>query len=189
MGRWNNYEVSPYSEPNDEYYEAEIEKIDQSLEQFCKISQIDKKNVLVDVKSLREVIKRVDMRDLYFHVFHDNMSANEYKRTGLTVFWILKLKPFWLYVDPTKDVDEKTLTLASTFNEKFALHLVVTLLMEYNYDFINKGEDLLAAYYDELEYSFRYRDLSKESLFLMFDPFYYLYFYNSSVNDKGERLI
>ena len=190
MSRWNNDDITKYSEPDEDFYNKQIENLNKSMESFCQIAKIDNSRVLVNAKTLKEVIRRVDMRDLYFHVFHNNMEANEYKIiTGLTVFWILKLKPFWYYIKPEDEANDELITLASMINEKFSLHLVITLLKEYNVDFISKGENLVAAYYDELEYSFRYRDLSKESLFLMFDPFYYLYFYNSSINEKGELRI
>ncbi len=186
MSRWSEVDVK-YSEPSEEYYNEELLKLDKMLDSFCELSNISKSDVKVNIKSLRQVIKRVDMRGLYFQVFHEGMNANEYKIVvGLTVFWLLKLKPFWLDVNPDGDIDEELLKFAATINEKYALHLVLSLLTEYNADFIEKGEDLVTAYYDELEYSFRYRDLSKESLFLMFNPFYYLYFFNSSVNGEGK---
>ena len=116
------------------------------------------------------------------------MEPNEYKVTiGLSAFWVVKLHPFWLPVDD--DSDDLFLELAEQFNEKFAVHMVLTLLQEYNPNFIERGEDLLKAYCDELTYSFRYRDLSKESLFLMFDPFYYLYFFDSSVDKYGRFIL
>lgn len=187
MNRWKDIKFK-YQEPEHEYYIQEIRKIDELMSEFCAISRVEKSRVRVNVKSLKQVIKRVDMRELYFHVFHENMDANEYKVIlGLTIFWILKLRPFWFDLNPEdEDIDEEMLDFASSFNEKFSLHLVITLLNSYNAEFIDKGEDLVKAYCDELEYSFRYRDLSKESLFLMFDPFYYMYFYNASVNKQGN---
>lgn len=186
VSRWSEIDLK-YFEPSEEYFNEELKKIDKSLSDFCQLSGVDKQKVKVNIKSLRQVIKRVDMRGLYFHIYHNGMNANEYKViVGLTVFWILKLRPFWFDIDPNEDVDEDILRFASAFNEKFALHLVLTLLNDYNSDFISRGEDLVTAYCDELEYSFRYRDLSKEALFLMFDPFYYLYFYNGSVNNRGD---
>ncbi len=183
--RWTDVDWQ-YTEPNKEYYIQELEKINASLEDFCAISRIDKKIVKVNIKTIREVVKRVDMRQLYFQVFHKGMEINEYKLiVGLTVFWIIKLKPFWLDID-NDTTDDAMLELAAEFNERFALHMVSMLLNEYNPSFVEKGEDLFQAYCDELIYSFRYRDLSKESLFLMFDPFYYLYFLNNSVNTNGD---
>ena len=185
VNRWVN-ESFQYSEPSEDFYEKELEKIHNLLADFCAVLKIEKESVSVNIKALRQIIRRVDMRWLYFKIYHNDMEINEYKiNAGLTVFWILKLHPFWLNIDPETQ-DDEVLELAEQFNEKFAVHIVLDLLHEYNPNFIDKGEDLLKAYCDELVYSFRYRDLSKESLFLMFDPFYYLYFFNSSVNDEGE---
>lgn len=185
MSRWNDTTFK-YTEPTEEFYKKELTKIDTLLTDFCKIVKIKKEDVCVNVKALRQIIKRVDMRWLYFKIYHDEMEINEYKlNAGLTVFWILKLHPFWLQIDPNTS-DDSLLELAEQFNEKFAVHMVLDLLNEYNPNFIDKGEDLLRAYSDELTYSFRYRDLSKESLFLMFDPFYYLYFFNSTIDEQGE---
>lgn len=185
VNRWSDTTFK-YTDPSEDFYIQELEKIDELLTDFCTIVKVDKESVCVNIKALRQVIKRVDMRWLYFKIYHDEMEINEYKiNAGLTVFWILKLHPLWLKIDPETE-DDDLLELAEQFNEKFAVHIVLDLLHEYNPNFIDKGEDLIRAYCDELSYSFRYRDLSKESLFLMFDPFYYLYFFNSSVNDKGE---
>lgn len=183
--RWSDTEFK-YKEPPDEYYMQEMEKFDKLLTDFCDITQIDKARVHVNIKSLKQIIKRVDMRWLYFKIYHDGMEINEYKiNVGLSVFWIIKLHPFWLEIDDEED-DNELLELAEQFNEKFALHLVMDLLHEYNSNFIERGEDLVRSYCDELTYSFRYRDLSKESLFLIFDPFYYLYFFNSTISETGN---
>ena len=183
--RWSNTEFK-YVEPSEEYYLQEMEKFDRLLTDFCSITKIDKSKVHVNIKSLKQIIKRVDMRWLYFKIYHDGMEINEYKiNVGLCVFWIIKLHPFWFEVDINEENDE-LLELAEQFNEKFALHLVMDLLHEYNSNFIDRGEDLVRSYCDELTYSFRYRDLSKESLFLIFDPFYYLYFFNSTVSEDGD---
>lgn len=183
--RWADTEFK-YTEPPEEYYLQEMEKFDKLLTDFCDITRIDKTKVHVNIKSLKQIIKRVDMRWLYFKIYHDGMEINEYKiNVGLSVFWIIKLHPFWLEVSDDEE-DDELLELAEQFNEKFALHLVMDLLHEYNSNFIERGEDLVRSYCDELTYSFRYRDLSKESLFLIFDPFYYLYFFNSTISETGD---
>lgn len=182
--RWSAIDFK-YPEPTDEYYTQELTKFDMLLTTFCSAARIEKSKVCVNIKALKQVIRRVDMRGLYFKIYHDGMEPNEYKVTvGLNAFWVVKLHPFWLPVDD--DSDDTILELAEQFNEKFALHIVMTLLQEYNPNFLERGEDLLRAYCDELTYSFRYRDLSKESLFLMFDPFYYLYFFDSSIDKNGQ---
>ncbi len=179
-------EIAPYKPPGQDYIENEMEKFEQILEDFCLTAGVDKKYVEVNVQTLRDVILRVDMRKLYFRIFHADMDPNEYKRIiGLTGFWILKLRPFWVRVqegDPNK-----ILQLSMWINEKIVLHMVCGLLKKFNPEFFETGRDLCESYCTELLYSFRYRDLSKESMFLLFDPFYFLALRRESV--RGEKIL
>lgn len=185
--RWDDIELQ-YTEPCPEYVQMELEKFDKHLEEFCKTSGIAPERIEVNVKALKEVVVRLDMRRLYFIIYHKGMAANEFKiNTGLTVFWILKLRPFWMRIKE-EDSSEQIET-ATWINERICVYFVVSLMREYNKDFFSYGKDLVKAYTHELEYSFRYRDLSKESMFLMFDPFYYLYFYNQSTKDGGKKIL
>ena len=185
MGKtcWDNLDFQ-YKEPSEEYIEEEFLKIEQQLEQFCNTTDIDFGRIEVNILTLKDIIVRLDMRRLYFHIYHKEMKANEYKtNAGLFVFWLLKLRPFWIKI---KDNDsDEFIETATYINEKICLHIVLSLLREYNEEFFQYGKDLVVAYTRELEYSFRYRDLSKESMFLLFDPFYYLYFYNQSTQNHG----
>lgn len=181
--RWS--EVIPYDPPDSEYILKEMEKYEDLLDQFCEVSKISRDRVKVNFQSLRDVIIRVDMRKLYFRVFHANMKPNEYKHIlGLSGFWILKLRPFW--IQTREDDPEEILRLAMWLHEEFVLYMVSSLLREYNPEFIENGHDLYESYCNELLYSFRYRDLSKESMFLLFDPFYFSALCNSSVTSEGK---
>lgn len=185
--RWQNI-ACEYVEPSQEYINKELDKYEVILTQFCKISGFDKNRVEVNIQTLKDMIVRVDMRKLYFQVYHSNMKANEYKVIlGLECFWILKLRPFWVKILPGDS--EETMHVATWINEKIALHMVCTLLKEYNPDFFTQGKDICKLYCRELEYSFRYRDLSKESMFLLFDPFYFSYIYNSSISKGNLNII
>lgn len=177
-----------YQEPSSEYIEEELAKIEEQLREFCALIEIKFEKLRVNAKTLKDIIIRLDMRGLYFHIYHKKMEANEYKRNiGLLVFWILKLRPFWIDIQQ-EDSDEQ-IELATYINEKICLHIILSLLREYNSNFFEYGKDLVKAYVNELEYSLRYRDLSKESMFLLFDPFYYLYFYNQSTQEDGTTII
>lgn len=184
--RWGN--ITPYTSPDITYIMAEMEKYEALLEQFCKASKLERNRVKVNIQSLKDVIIRVDMRKLYFRVFHANMEPNEYKHIiGLSGFWILKLRPFWI---PTQEGDStEILRLATWINEEIVLHMVCGLLKEYNPEFFENGHDLCESYCNELLYSFRYRDLSKESMFLLFDPFYFSALCNISVKPDGKTLL
>ena len=185
--RWKDVNLC-YTEPSQEYISGEMKKFEEIVTQFCDISQIDRNRIEVNYQTLQDVIIRVDMRKLYFRVFHSNMEANEYKVImGLECFWILKLRPFWMKIEPNDS--SEAMHIATWINEKIALHMACSVLETYNPEFFKEGRDICKSYCEELEYSFRYRDLSKESMFLMFDPFYFLYLCKTSVSDKGHDII
>lgn len=186
-GRWQNIDWR-YEEPPQEYIVRELEKYDEIVTQFCEISGLDRNRVDVNIQALKDVIVRVDMRKLYFQIYHANMRANEYKVIiGLECFWILKLHPFWVKILP--EDSQKIMQIATWINEKIVLHMTCSLLEEYNPEFFEQGQDICELYCKELEYSFRYRDLSKESMFLMFDPFYFMHLCNSSVTKEGLNIL
>lgn len=181
--RWKN-EMAPYSKPDKEFVIKAMLQIEEVVKKYCEIADFDFSRIKVNIPALEDVIIRTDMRILYFAIFHQEMKPNEYKRiTGLLVFWLLKRHPFWVEALPTDD--EQIARIVSCINEKIALHIVVSLLSEYNSDFFEHGEDLVNSYTRELEYSFTYRDLSKESLFLLFDPFYYEHVFTNSYKDDA----
>lgn len=180
--RWSNANIQPYERPSLEEVHKMLGQLQSIVEKFCETVNIDFSRIEINARSLEDVVVRTDMRNMYFAVFHKGMIPNEYKRIiGLVVFWILKLHPFWMSV--SDEDDEEVINVASRINEKIAMFIVLSLLHEYNPDFLDKGKDLCDGYIRELEYSFTYRDLSKESLFLMFDPFYYMHSFEASVKD------
>ncbi len=187
MSKANWGEFAPYNPPKEDYIDQEMEKFEQLVEDFCSTAGVDKDRVEVNVQTLQDIILRVDMRKLYFRIFHADMNPNEYKQViGLTGFWILKLRPFWVRVN--EDDSDKILQLSMWINEKVVLHMVCGLLKQFNPEFFLSGQDLCESYCTELLYSFRYRDLSKESMFLLFDPFYFLALRNES-GREGKILL
>lgn len=181
--RWKD-NVFQYTEPPQDYIISVMRQIEGVVEQFCSIYELTPSRIKTNALAMEDIITRIDMRYLYFSVYHKGMIPNEYKAiNGLLIFWILKRHPFW--IDVTKEDDSDVVRLASRINEKVALHIALTLLEEYNSDFFQYGEDLLDSYTREIEYSFMYRDLSKEALFLMFDPFYYEHIFSSSFKNNS----
>ncbi|MCM1187281.1 MAG: hypothetical protein NC251_12260 [Lachnoclostridium sp.] len=181
--RWNDNALH-YQKPSPEFIKAMMNQIEAVVEDFCKTYEIDIARIKMNPLAMEDVITRIDMRFLYFSVFHEGMKPNEYKTlSGLLIFWLLKRHPFWIDVLPGDEED--VVRLASRINEKIALHIIVTLLEEYNSDFFNHGEDLVDSYTREIEYSLLYRDLSKEALFLMFDPLYYEHIFANSYKEDS----
>lgn len=186
-GRWHNIGFV-YTEPPQEYINNELKKYQEILVQFCQIAGLDVNRVEVNVQALKDVIIRVDMRQLYFQIYHANMEANEYKCiVGLAGFWLLKLRPFWIHIQ--EGDSPEMMQMATWINEKFVLHMVCSLLEKFNPEFFEYGLDMCEAYCSELIYSFRYRDLSKESMFLLFDPFYFMGLCNTSITKDGVAIV
>lgn len=177
--------IQPYSVPGEEFIKTETEKLFNVVKSFCKTAGINPDKINYNIPTIRDIIVRIDMRRMYFEIYHDHMDINEYKlNNGLMIFWIIKLHPFW--IDVSEDDSDDLIKQAANINEQIALHIAVSLLREYNPKFFEKGKDLMQAYCHELLYSFRYRDLSKESLFLMFDPFYYMHLFENAIDDGGN---
>ena len=155
-----------YKRITEQEYLKEVEKLDSLLQDFCKASGgYAYKAVSVNKSTIRDIIVRVHKRKHYFKVFHNDMVTSEYKETALYCYWILKLRPLWI---------EPSVKRAERINEKYALHLYVSLLKKYNETFSEK-DGINKKHIKELLYSFRFRDMTKESMILMLEPYYYDY--------------
>lgn len=71
----SNVAVTKYTQPTEEYLISEARKFEESKNQFCTVVGIDPNKVKYNVQALRDVIIRVDMRKLYFRIFHDEMKV------------------------------------------------------------------------------------------------------------------
>ena len=112
-----------------------------------------------DDNALFEVLNRVEMRRIYFHVFHNGIEMGELNEGSLLCFWILKLMPF----------QHKT-TSTRVLNVKIALCLFCNMLQyvaSRQGKVVNKSKDL----WQKLAYAFQYRDLSKEALMMLAETF------------------
>lgn len=121
----------------------------------------------VNPETFIDIFLRYDERILYFYIFHQGMEPNQHKRLALLVFWIVKLKPLKIRV-LSNGYSKETSHLESTINESFGVYMVRAFLESFY-----KGLKLPETYLEELQYSLRYRDLSKESLYLCIDQFYH----------------
>lgn len=149
----------------DEYIE-EVKNLDILLHDFCEGSELySYESIQTNINSIRDIIVRVHKRKHYFKVFHNCMETSEYKETALYCYWILKLRPLWI---------DKNIESSERINEKFALHLYISLLKKYNEDF-SETDGINKLHIRELLYSFRFRDITKESMILMLEPYYYEY--------------
>jgi len=155
-----------YKWMTEEEFVREVANLDKLLLDFCNGSDIYSYDLVkTNINTLRDIIVRVHKRKYYFKVFHDEMITSEYKETALYCYWFLKLRPLW--IDSSNESSDR-------INEKFALHLYISLLKKYNEDFIEE-DGINKLHIRELLYSFRFRDITKESMILMLEPYYYDY--------------
>jgi hypothetical protein len=102
-------------------------------------------DIQVNSKSIAQIIDKVEKRRIYFHIFHNGMKMGELNEFSLYCFWILKLCPF-----KHSSIDN------SELNAKISLRL-----------FIDVIHSIASRQKKKANYSFRYRDLSKESIMLL----------------------
>lgn len=155
-----------YKWMTEQEFMKEVSDLDRLLHDFCDGSDLySYESVRTNINALKDMIVRVHKRKYYFKVFHNEMITSEYKETALYCYWVLKLRPFWIDADNVS---------SERINEKFALHLYISLLKKYNEDFSEK-DGINRRHIKELLYSFRYRDITKEAMILMLEPYYYEY--------------
>lgn len=155
-----------YEWMTEQEFMEEVESLDKLLQDFCTGSDLySYEMVKMNISALRDIIVRVHKRKHYFRVFHNEMITSEYKETALYCYWFLKLRPLW--IDPSNKCSER-------INEKFAMHLYISLLKKYNVD-ISPEDGINRLHIRELMYSFRFRDITKEAMILMLEPYYYDY--------------
>jgi hypothetical protein len=122
------------------------------------------KNLEVSVCELDviDMIIRVDKRQAYFHIFHNNMEINECKRAGLYAYWFAKFRPIKItdkrYQNKPDHVD---------VNEYFALHYLLAMLREAGRIDCEISED--SQFIKELRYSLRWRNFTIDSLIVLAD--------------------
>jgi len=114
-------------------------------------------NIYFDDLAFAEIVERVFKRKIYYHVFHNINGLNKLKEISLYCFWIIKLHPFsWITHHKTSETDYE-------LNVKMALNFFQQGLSLYAKE-NNKTFVLTSTILQELYYSFRYNDLSKEAI-------------------------
>ena len=132
--------------------------------QFKKYaSEIDLKpeDVCIQRALLPRIITRVDKREGYFCVFHDNTKINEIKQAALYAYWIIKFKPFMVLSEDT-DVVIKY----ARINEGFAYFYIMCACRKCAEIAGNKTSQASSKLMEEAMYGLTYWDLSKESLIM-----------------------
>jgi hypothetical protein len=110
------------------------------------------------------MIIQVDKRCAHYKYFHNGMEINEAKKLGVYIYWFLKFKPISL-----SDDRFKTKLDSASENEQFAVSLLRVVLK-----FLGRDTSLVKGgvpYYDELQYSFRFRTFTVGSMMVLADSF------------------
>lgn len=115
-----------------------------------------------------EIIIRVDKRLLYFDIFHD-MKINDEKKAALFAYWIKKLRPVKIIDNRIKN--KKT---HANINEKLAVHHLLCVLAGKKKIKFFDGKDGIELedkneFLKELCYSFRFRNISIDSMLVLAD--------------------
>jgi len=122
--------------------------------------------VVIDDHAIIEIVERVHAKKYYYSVFHNIRMGKvaENKTIGLFIYWILKLRPIQSAIR-IKEYD---------LNELFARFIFNKALKLYEGDDF-AYDDYMMGYFDEVTYSFKYRELSKESIILMLEYSFHKY--------------
>lgn len=152
-----------------EELEAEMKSIASDFEKFVKFedSNLTKDKLDINQRNLAEVVTRKFKRKEYFKFFHNMKNISELKEVSLLCFWIIKLKPFTI-------LDDKS-PLRVAINEKFSFNLILSTI---KYLLDKQGKDFKEpdkSFMQDIIYSFKYRDISKEAMMMLVDSIAYSY--------------
>jgi len=128
-------------------------KLNLYLYNFSQSTGIE--NIIVHEDTLLEIFDRIEKRRIYFHIFYNGCKMGELNEGALMCFWIVKLCPFTCIKIPP-----------DILNAKIALFLfnrVLSLVAAKSHKKVCITEQTVK----DLFYSFRFRDISKESLMLL----------------------
>jgi hypothetical protein len=119
-------------------------------------SDIPRNRLSLSIDCMSNVIDLVERRRVYFHVFH-RIVMSEWNEAALYCFWIAKLQPFSDVPPPNAKARQS--------NEVNAAIAVRLLCRAANRLRQRNGKDKLEKLnINNLIHSFRYRDISKESI-------------------------
>jgi len=138
-----------------------LSKVPQYLSNIKAVLQIDNLNdLLVDQDALYEIITRVEMRRLYFRIFHP-INMGELNEGALICFWILKFMPFKHDAISNKVLNAK---IAYTLFNNMLFYVAAKTKRR-----VNVKSELMK----NTIYAFQYRDLSKEAIMALAESLLY----------------
>jgi hypothetical protein len=150
------------NKPGDFPQFTEIDKAD--IDSLCAkfsvyLDDFSKKMGIWDIDcakpAILQIFNRIEKRRVYFHIFYNDCVMGELNESALMCFWIIKLQPFFTNNIP-----------ANELNAKIALHLFSKTIF-FVASKTGKQPHLTGKLLEDLYYSFRFRDISKEALMLL----------------------
>ncbi|MDR1129320.1 MAG: hypothetical protein LBL20_08420 [Treponema sp.] len=136
-----------------------LHQLEGYLRNLSDVLKFDTSTIEISMQVMLEIIERVEKRRVYFHVFYNGCKMGELNEGALFCYWILKLHPFscpGIY--------------SNVLNAKIALCLFINTIYSYS-SAKGKIAALSPQYLNDVYYSFRYRDLSKEALMVTIESF------------------
>lgn len=171
-----------YKKLDKDYYIKTIKDITELFYSFINKKNHKKDDFIINIVALMDIITRMDKRDEYFQYFHGS-EINEFKHTALLVYWINKLRPFMCksdclqtyYDEQSSDGTVCLNGFNDYINEKFSMFLILGIIKKFAPKYLgveSNRPEYINKFINEMEYSLRFRDISKEALILMLEPFY-----------------
>lgn len=142
-----------------------LKKSNDLIQQFIKYAReqdfsIDE--ICIQRSLIPRIILRVDKREGYFMIFHEQTRINEIKQAALMAYWILKFKPFMINTtDPDKSHKYRRI------NEGFAAFYLLSAFKQYAKKQGFSVTEMSDRLINELMYAFTYWDISKEASILI----------------------
>jgi hypothetical protein len=118
-------------------------------------------DLTADQTTIYEILKRIEQRRVYFHIYHPDIVMGELNEGALICFWILKLMPFHMNSMPN-----------SLLNTKVA-YCVFVNMVQYVAKKSGKKMNIKSKIMDNMLYAFQYRDLSKEAIMALAEAHLY----------------
>jgi len=158
----NTNKFSQYEPADEETIARLMYKLQAYIQNIAGILRINNTDdIFCRREVMFEIFNRIEMRRIYFHIFHKGTDMGELNEGSLLCFWILKLMPF-----EHKDFPNITL------NVKIASCLFINML---RYVAKKRGRqvNIKGDTIDYLAYAFMYRDLSKEAIMAIAESLLY----------------
>jgi len=135
------------------------EKLKKLLGNLSSVIGVDSTEIILSGEVFIDIVDRIEKRRVYFYIFYDGCDMGELNEGALFCFWIVKLHPFF---HPKIQSNE--------LNAKIAICLFLNAIYYYSGK-TKKGRRIHKQFVEDLYYSLRYRDISKESLMIIAESF------------------